>query len=293
MLKVATVIVTYNGSRWIERCLKDLQASSYPTEIIIVDNASTDNTIEKIISVMPGVELIRSAENLGFGRGNNLGIERALQQGAQYLFLLNQDAYVSVHCIETLIQTMEQHREWGILSPLQLAPNGTDPDRAFKKYMGKHSQPLFPVRFVNAAAWMIPAGVFHTVGLFHPVFKHYGEDNHYCSRVQYHGYKTGIQMQATVIHDRAQETTDERRLWLRQLATIPLYTLLDIRKPFWWCKWMARIKMNRLLNKLGTLNETENNLAAEQKMWFDSKLHEIKEIRKETQRKLSRSSYIR
>ncbi|MBX2940680.1 MAG: glycosyltransferase family 2 protein [Ferruginibacter sp.] len=290
MLKVATVIVTYNGSRWIERCLNNLSASSLSSEVIIVDNASTDDTVEIVTSCMPGAHLIRSKENLGFGRGNNLGIEKALEHGAHYIFLLNQDAYVDEHCIKILIETLEQYPDYGILSPLQLAPNGTDPDRAFKKYMGHKRAPFFRVRFVNAAAWMIPSKVFQTVGLFHPVFKHYGEDNHYCSRVQYHGYKTGIQMQARVIHDRAQETEDVRRLWLRQLATVPLYTLLDIRKPFWWCIWIARQKMNRLLKKLGNLDETESTLAIAQKWWFNEKLSEIKQIRKETQRNLQHRS---
>lgn len=285
-LKVATIIVTYNGSRWIERCLKHLAASTYPGKVILVDNASTDHTVSLIQACMPEADLIQSTENLGFGSGNNLGIERALKLGVDYIFLLNQDAYVSPDCIEKLIQNMESHPAYGILSPLQLAPDGKTPDRSFKKYMGKPRTELFPVRFVNAAAWMIPSKVFNTVGMFHPVFRHYGEDNHFCSRVQYHGFSTGVLMSATVIHDRAQQTENERRLWLRQLATIPLYTLLDIRKPFWWSKWIARQKMNRLIKKLSPLNEEERAVATQQQCWFESRLEEIKEIRKETQRKL-------
>ncbi len=300
MAKVFTIIVTYNGSRWIQKCLEHLYRSSMPTHVVLVDNCSTDDTV-KIIEENFGDKsymLFKTAKNFGFGGGNNIGIEYALKAGADHIFLLNQDAYVEPGCIEKLVQALEQHKDYGILSPLQLDSSGQQLDHAFKKYMlasvaeaeikkiiKDRNCDIIPARFVNAAAWLIPVPALRKTGLFHPAFAHYGEDNHYCSRMQYHGYKTGIDCEAAVIHDRGNETKDEKKNLLRQLRTVPLYTLLDIRKNFFLAWLLGYKKLKRIKKKLGAdLSEEEKELYRKQKKWFRENLDMAKQIREETKK---------
>lgn len=295
---VYTIIVTYNGARWIDRCMQQLLESNMPTGIVVVDNASTDNTLDLLKKYEGRFELIRSQKNLGFGGGNNIGIQHALAAGADYIFLLNQDAYAEKDCIAQLVKSLEENNSYGIISPLQLDSSGEYLDTAFKKYMPaslpedairkiikERNSDIVPIRFVNAAAWMIPASALRKVGLFHPAFAHYGEDNHYCSRMQYHGFKTGIDCAAAVIHDRGNDPKDEKKHLLRQLRTVPLYTLLDIRKHFLLAWLLGYKKLKRIKKKLGgSISEEAKHVYREQKKWFRENIDQAKQIREETKK---------
>lgn len=256
MSSVTTIIVTYNGSTWIKRCIDALLESSHPTSILVLDNASTDDTLSILQSYEDRIRLIPLNENKFFGGANNIGIIEVLQSPTDYIFLLNQDAYVEKDTIGQLVQTANAHPELGIVCPMQMAPNGIDVDRAFKKYLKKETNKdgFLSVRFANAAAWLIPTSVVWKVGLFHPIFLHYGEDNHYASRCQYHGYKIAVLPDVKVIHDRSQFVDEPQKLYLRQLRTIPLYTILDLRKPYWLARCLGQYKYKRLVKKLQPMN---------------------------------------
>lgn len=266
MDKVCTVIVTYNGARWIKQCLEHLLASTYATEIIIIDNHSTDDTLLLLEPYSAKITLIESNQNLGFGGGNNIGLKKALEMNAAFIFLLNQDAYAEASCIGSLVNNLKQSAAFGILSPLQLNSNASSLDGAFKKYVAPFiptanldniksyrqqstAREPVPVRFVNAAAWMIRREAVLKVGFFHPAFIHYGEDNHYASRMQYHGYKIGIDLNTAVVHDRTEEKPNDEKTWMRKLRTIPLYTLLDIRKPMPIAYGLGLLKLKRIKKK--------------------------------------------
>lgn len=286
MPNVTTIVVTYNGSRWIKRCIDQLLSSEMHTHILVVDNASSDNTVEILQSYQDKIELIVSATNLGFGGGNNIGLNKVLKN-ADFVFLLNQDAYIDADCIGKLVHASQKNPAYGIISPVQLAPDAQNLDHAFRKYLPKSytgSEGLIPVRFVNAAAWMLPIATINKVGIFHPVFAHYGEDNHYTSRTTYHELKIGVLTTAKVIHDREQTVTHNRSYLLRQLRTVPLYTLLDIRKPFFIAKFLGKRKLHRIWNKIpDPKTSEEQTIFAKQKKWFEEDVAEAKRIRKNTQ----------
>lgn len=211
-MKVFTIIVTYNGEQWIEKCLQALQHQS---EVVVVDNHSSDATVAIIQQHFPWVILLQETTNHGFGKANNIGIKYALEQHADAVFLLNQDAYVQENTIQNLIETCQNHPEYGILSPVHLNGDGTAVDMNFLKFiqadttnnlvsdliLQKKTDRPYPVRFVNAAAWLLPAKVCQQIGGFDPIFFLYGEDDNYCQRVLFHGFKIGVCTQATVFHD--------------------------------------------------------------------------------------------
>ena len=77
MIQVYTIIVTYNAMKWIERCLYCLNSSKLHSEIVVIDNGSTDETLGFIGKNYPNVHIIKNEKNKGFGQANNQGIEYA------------------------------------------------------------------------------------------------------------------------------------------------------------------------------------------------------------------------
>ena len=132
--KILVIIVTYNAMKWAEKCFTSLRNSSVTSDVIVVDNGSTDGSQEFIHEHFPEVELIENKENLGFGRANNIGLRKALEDKYEYAYLLNQDAWVLPNTFEELIAVSEKHPEYGVLSPMQLKAvfNGLE---TFMKYL--------------------------------------------------------------------------------------------------------------------------------------------------------------
>ncbi len=105
MLKISVVIVTYNAKEYIKECLESLKKQTLkPLEVIVVDNNSSDNTIDIIKRDFPEVSLIENKDNKYFAPGNNQGIELALKSNPDYVFLLNQDTVCEPDCLERLAQ---------------------------------------------------------------------------------------------------------------------------------------------------------------------------------------------
>lgn len=222
--KILTLIVTYNGKPWIDRCLQSIRNSTIPVDCLIVDNDSPDKTDLYVEQHYPEVRLIRTGENLGFGRANNIGMQIAVEEGYDYVLLLNQDAGIAPNMVENLLRKSEAEPETGIFSPLHLNGAETDLDFGFADYLGcrtltefneryKDVDPLY-ADFVNAAIWLVPTSVLKKVGGFDPFFRHYGEDVDWVNRLHYHGYKIRVVRKAMGYHDRAARTvTPEMRLF--------------------------------------------------------------------------------
>jgi GT2 family glycosyltransferase len=96
--KAAVIVVTWNARKWLDGCFGSLEKAEWgdlQPEVICVDNASTDGTADEIDGRWPWVRLLRQSSNLGFAGGNNVGIKAALDSGAEFVYLLNQDTEVS------------------------------------------------------------------------------------------------------------------------------------------------------------------------------------------------------
>lgn len=203
--KVVVIIVTYNGSKWLNKCLQSLQQSVLPISVIAVDNASTDNSVA-ILKQFSFVEVIQSETNLGFGKANNIGIQKALEQNFDYYFLLNQDTWIKPDAIQNLVEVASQNEEFGIVSPLHFSPDETSLDANFEMYWNRKtnsiSSDIDEVPFVNAAAWLLSKRVIDKVGYFEPLFDHYGEDRNYADRVRYHDFKMVVVKNSKIYHDR-------------------------------------------------------------------------------------------
>ena len=173
-------------------------------------------------------------ENLGFGKANNIGICEALKNGSDYVFLLNQDAWVMPNVLSILIDTFQKNKKYGILSPLQLNANNKF-DSQFKKYYKKSSfvnDTLRQCKFVNAAGWLLTKECINRVGGFSPLFFHYGEDADYCNRVIYYKYKIGVVTSTSYIHDRGKRNpnTLSHKKQINQVYINQLVRLANINR---------------------------------------------------------------
>ena len=223
MSRVFVVVVTYNGEKWVDYCFGSLSKSTIPIETVVVDNGSDDDTVEKIKTQYPDVTVIEAGSNLGFGKGNNRGMEYALSNGADYLFLLNQDAKIEPETIEKLVQKQSNNPIIGVLSPIHLNGDGSALDFKFAKfhmppnkckglisdlYLNNDTDKVYEATTLNAAAWLISRKCLKKVGGFHPLFDHYGEDDYFLQRLFYSGFKAGIYPETVIYHDRDDRSTN-------------------------------------------------------------------------------------
>ncbi len=209
-MRVLAIVVSYNFMRWIDRCLPSLmQQEGVCPDILVVDNGSSDGTCDHIRKHYPQVRLVENRCNLGFGRANNTGMEIAVDEGYDGVLLLNQDAWIDGDCLGKLVRASAGHPQCGILSPVQMAGDRKRLEHGFSIYIGKASAGDIPkdgeaveVPFVNAAIWYLPIATVKAVGLFAPLFHHYGEDRDYANRARYHHLATAYVPCAYGCHDR-------------------------------------------------------------------------------------------
>lgn len=234
-MKVLVVIVTYNAIRWIDRSLVSLRTSSLVPDVFVVDNGSTDGTQDYICQHYPEVLFTQSKENVGFGRANNFGLQYAKDNDYDYVYLLNQDAWLLPETLEKLVEISKKNPEYGILSPFQMEANLNHIDSVFKKevcnwysspnlldYIYLHSDvDVIPVSFVMAAHWFITRECLMKVGGFSTTFPHYGEDINYIHRTLYWNFKIGITPDLQVVHDRENRPTPKKKkIYLKYIFSL-------------------------------------------------------------------------
>jgi len=218
MSKIYIIIITYNAMKWAEKCFTSLRHSSIPVHCIVIDNGSTDGTQDYIKTNFPEVDFIQSQENLGFGKANNIGIEKAYKEGADFFYLMNQDAWVYEDSLKELLKVYAEYpnkNEIGIISPMHIDGTEKKLDIFLDKYISYNCdktrlisdlyfqtlKTVYELAFINAAHWFIPRETIATVGGFNPFFFHYGEDNEYVNRVHFHKKKILLAPKSKVVHD--------------------------------------------------------------------------------------------
>lgn len=246
MKNVYAIIVIYNGMKknWIQKCFDSIFNSSIKINIIAIDNVSIDESVQFIKKNYPSVELIENQSNDGFGKANNIGIKRAFEKGADYFFLLNQDAWIQERTVEVLLKNSIDHPDYGILSPIHMNGEGNLIDQGFynciNPYKSRYLYSLLSTHkvseelicdfdFVPAACWLLSKKTIEKIGGFNPTFYHYGEDDNYVHRVHYFSLKVGVVPSVEVYHDREERTP---HVYFDALLTkYKRKVLLDISNP--------------------------------------------------------------
>lgn len=226
MSNILVIVVTFNSLEWLDRCFGSLRASTVRADVLAVDNGSTDGTVQYLKEHFPEVFIHEAGKNLGFGAANNIGLKKVLDDGYDYAYLLNSDAWLCHDTLELLIGASVKDSRFGILSPVQMSADMKSPDRNFDKWYGMKkpvdiATGICEVPFVMAAHWLVTRQAVETVGGFSPTFKLYGEDDNYIDRLHYFGLLAGVVPTAVAVHDRADRTiTKAYRMNLKTVAAI-------------------------------------------------------------------------
>lgn len=212
--KVSIIILNYNGKEDTLECLDSVSGLDYPNyEIIVVDNGSTDGSMEAVKSEFPRVSIIANKENLGFTGGNNIGIARALAAGAAYILLLNNDTAIDKPALRLLVEAMDKDAKMGLIGPAifywgskeRLWSSGTliDWSRfvwARPASAGGGLDKAYEVDAISGCAMMFRAGALRECGLFDERFFLYGEDTDICLRIKQKGFGVFCLPRAMVWH---------------------------------------------------------------------------------------------
>ncbi len=197
---VYTVILNWNGKTDTLACLASLEKTTYaPHKVIVADNASTDDSVTAIRAQFPHVHVIETGANLGFSGGNNAGIQWALDQGADYCFVLNNDTLVDPSTIAQLVETAETDPKIGMVGPLILYFEPKDTIAALGGYIRwkwaeaiqgynlkpKHAAPDKPFKtdFLTAAAVLVRRSAIEKAGLLPDDYFYGLEDAAWCVHI--------------------------------------------------------------------------------------------------------------
>ncbi len=210
---VSVIIVNYNGMMYLDECISSLMMQTYPAiEIIFVDNDSSDDSIEYVKNNFPFVEIIANKENLGFAKGNNIGIKVA---NGEFIATLNNDTKVSPRWIEELVKALTIDQNAGICASKMLfmdAPkminstgicisrSGACWDRGMFEYDTGQYDSLENVFGACAGAAMYRKNMLDEIGYFDEDFHAYMEDADLSFRAGLSGWKCLYVPNAVVYH---------------------------------------------------------------------------------------------
>ncbi len=201
---ISIIIVSYNTCNYLARCLESLICSRQPrTQIIVVDNASQDASLEMVKRRFNPVIAIANSDNAGFAAANNQGI--AASQG-RYLYFLNPDTEVYPGGLETMIHYMDSHPDIGIAGTALVNPDGSPQPSVEYRYPGeKHARKTLAglkgeIAWVLGASMIARTEAIKAIGGFDDTFFLYGEEQDLCLRLRRSGWAIGYVPDAVVMH---------------------------------------------------------------------------------------------
>lgn len=297
MTDLAVVIVSWNVRalvlQTLESLLADLKTSGLETQVIVLDNASTDGTVEAVRSAFPQVTVIASEENLGFVRGNNhalrslgFGAGKPLESLPRAVYLLNPDTITQLGATRALYEALLADPRRGLVGARLSFGDGSFQHSAFTfpglrqlwvelfptpgrliehPFNGRYPRALyqgtnpFPVDFVLGATMMLPREVVEQVGMFDEAYFMYCEEVDWAWRIREAGWGVLCVPAAHVVHLGGQSTGQIRPQTLVHLWTsrLRLYRKTQPRWKYQLAKWMVALGMRRQMAQAKTLPEDQ------------------------------------
>lgn len=237
-MELRIVIATLNSEHLLRGCLSSIYNNTSLTkfETVVIDNASTDNTVAMIKSTFPKIKLIRNKKNRGVAPARNQGLKSV---SANYVLLLDADTTVASHAIDDLVQFMDKNLQVGISGPKLISPTGelqytcrrfhnilipflrrstflnfVGSSRQLEKFLMQDWDHATPRRVdhVIGACQIIRNELIERIGLLDNRMFYGWEDTDYCVRAKQAGFETWYFPQATVVHH-------EQRITKKKLFT--------------------------------------------------------------------------
>jgi len=209
--RVSVVILNWNGWRDTLDCLTSLQALDYEDrDIVVVDNASTNDSVQRIQESFPAIKVIQTHQNLGFAGGCNAGIRHAFANDAQYVWLLNNDTKVDCGALRTMVELAETDPRIGAVGSViydMSAPREvlTWGGGRVNLWCGRSSHyikepPRDKLAYLTAASLLLRREALSDVGLLDEGFFMYWEDADLCFRLRKAGWKLAVARESQVWH---------------------------------------------------------------------------------------------
>ena len=265
--QVWCVVLSWNGREDTLACLQSLTLSSYAgLHILVVDNASTDGSAEAVRATYPHIALIENNENLRWAGGNNIGIRYALEQGADFILLLNNDTVVNVEMVGRLVEAALDMPAAGLLAPkiyyasqpdvIWYAGGGLSLWRGQFWHEGlrekdrdqngavQHDRDR-DVGYITGCAMLVRREVIEAIGEVDERFYLYGEDVDYSLRARAAGYRLRVVPSATMLHKVSASlgSASLRKFRLKCRSNLRLYRKYA---PVW--SWFTTIPLFMLLD---------------------------------------------
>jgi GT2 family glycosyltransferase len=239
LMNLSIIIVNWNSAEFAKNCIQSIRETTQHVsyEIVVVDNASRDDSCQVLAQAFPDVTLLRSERNLGFAGANNLGAAHAV--GEKLLFL-NPDTIVLGDAIETMVSRLDAMTEFGAVGCRLLNGDGTLQTTAVQPFptilnqvlaldwlknrfprlplwgmralYSESSAGLAEVEVVSGACLMTRREVFEQVGHFSSDYFMYAEESDLCCKIKHAGWKTGYAADAEIVHFGGQ-STKKRSNW--------------------------------------------------------------------------------
>ncbi|GKU27283.1 glycosyl transferase [Clostridium folliculivorans] len=215
--RVSIILVNYNGARYNKECIDSILFSKYDDfEVIVVDNASTDNSVQELEDIYSDkITVIKSDTNLGFSGGNNIGISYALNKGTDFIMLLNNDTVIDSQMIGKMV-SVSISKNNAVVSPKIYyydnkkiiwsagAVMNWRKGLAAQRGIDTIDEGLFDesleVEFATGCCLLIPSEVVKEVGVLSDEYFLYYEDTDYCTRVINSGFKIIYEPTAVLYH---------------------------------------------------------------------------------------------
>jgi N-acetylglucosaminyl-diphospho-decaprenol L-rhamnosyltransferase len=225
---LSIIIVNMNSSSFLGPCLASIRETkgSLDVEVILIDNGSTDDSVEVTKREWPSVVLLEQGKNIGYVPANNVGLRVATGRIAM---LLNNDTLVQEGCLQHIVEFADRTEDAGIISPAIFNPDGSDQgtarrfptlanglfgrrsiltrlfprNRWTRRYMvGRHQAGDMPfeVEIISSACLVAPTSLLKQVGGMDEAFRLYWVDAELCSRIRSMGYKVYSIPRAKLIH---------------------------------------------------------------------------------------------
>lgn len=248
---VAVVLLNFNGKADTLECVRSLARLTYPAwNLYAVDNGSTERIVDEVKALLPGACVVENARNLGFTGGNNVGCRRALDDGAEYVLLLNNDTVVDPGFLEPLLRAMDDPSV-GMATP-KIYFYGQD--RVFWAYgasvdrltgrsphLGVYDadrgqfDSVREVDRITGCAMFVRRSVFERIGFLDDRFFIYCEELDWCLRARRAGYRLHVVKDSVIWHKGHRDSGRAGRPFIVYLQT--RNHLLMLRKNSNYFRW--------------------------------------------------------
>jgi GT2 family glycosyltransferase len=214
---LAVIVLNWNRKDDTLRCLASIERSSHASfDTIVVDNASSDDSVQAIRETFPTVRIMQNRTNLGYAGGNNVGLETALADGYEYILLLNNDTIVDPLAFERLVSLAEREPKTGIVAPSIFYLD--DPKRVWSaggtidwqrgivetSYFNAPESALptkpYAADHVTGCCLLLRAEALRTAGLIDQRFFLYFEETEWCVRIARSGHQILVEPAAHIWH---------------------------------------------------------------------------------------------